>query len=82
MASNFYILQNVIVGILMICSLLLYLRGYKHNHVVFYLQTMTFLGYTIEDPEYRVASLLHGFKISYLEFGISTNMVSIPDGYL
>lgn len=63
--SNFYILQNVIVGLLMACSLLLYLRGYKHNQVVFYLQTMTFLGFTIEDSDYRVASSLNGFKISY-----------------
>jgi hypothetical protein len=76
-----YLVQNVSVGILMIASFVLYLKGFKHNQISFFLQTLAFLGFTVNDPTLSIISFLQGMKVSYYQM-IEGSLISIPDDFI
>lgn len=60
-----YILSIVVVTI----SGALYIKGFKHNQSLFFLQTMSFMGFAIKDPSLLQTVYLYNLKLVY--FGTS-----------
>jgi hypothetical protein len=76
-----YTAQIAAVANFMAIALVLYVRGYKHNQISFFLQTLGFLAFTIDDPEYSIATFLYPMKMAYYQFGERTSIIPMPDGY-
>jgi hypothetical protein len=65
----------------MVVSLVLYIKGYKHNQIPFFLQTLGFLAFTINDPNYSITTFVYALKVAYYQFGEGGSVIPIPDGY-
>lgn len=50
-------------------ALMLNLRGYKHNQIIFYMQTMAFLAYYLGGARFSTAKFLFNMKVTYFKFG-------------
>lgn len=72
---------KVLIIIALVLSFVLYVKGFKHNQTVFFLQTMSFLQFVIKDDQLGMTVLLFQLRYAYFSFG---NLLSslIPSDYL
>lgn len=73
--------QRLLVTLAMVLCLALYMKGYKHNQTVFFLQTLSFLSFTILDPSMKKAIFLSNLRYAYFDYGNPLTSY-IPNGYL
>ena len=57
-----------LVSFFMIVACIINLRGYKHNQIMFYMQTMSFLGYYLGGARFSTSQFLFNMKSSYFKF--------------
>lgn len=55
--------------LLMAIALVINLRGYKHNQILFYHQTLSFLCYYLGGARFDIAQYLFNMKPIYFKFG-------------
>ena len=58
-----------LIAILLIVSAAVYVKGYKHNQSIFFLQILNLLGFIIMDEHYFKAIKLHNIEWIRLNFG-------------
>lgn len=68
------------VFVMVICSAL-YAKGYKHNQIPFFLQTLAFIGYAVKDDQFEMATFLYNLRWSYYDYGNAISGI-IPDLYM
>lgn len=71
----------IVVIIFMVLSLVVSLKGYKHNQTMFYLQTISFFCYYLGDAKFQTAQYLFNTRVSYLRFSSGPFFNLIPDYY-
>jgi hypothetical protein len=65
----------------MLGSLLLYIFGFKHNQIPFFIQTVSLIGFTYSDDTFLYVSALYNLRYSYYAFGNALSGI-IPKDYL
>jgi len=63
------VLEQVLTGLIMIACYPLYLKGFKHNQIIFFLQTLAFMSFTLKDDSYTTVEYLYELRLSYLGLG-------------
>lgn len=71
------------VVITMIVAFGFYIFGFKHNQACYFMQTMSFLSFTISDPGLDTAMFLYNLRYSYYNFS-PYNALSqlVPSDYI
>lgn len=59
----------------------LYILGFKHNQVPFFLQTLGLLAYSIDSSLFDVPRFLCFMRISYYQFGEQPHLRLVPENY-
>lgn len=78
-----YAIASIVVTVFMIVALAIYVLGFKHNQLLFFLQTMGLLAYTLDIAVYyEQATFTYALKAAYYQFGEQPSIAPIPDGYL
>lgn len=67
--------QSAVVALVTLISLLLYLLGFKHNQVPFFLQTLGLLSYTVDNREFSVVRFLYAMRTAYYQYGEPLGLV-------
>jgi hypothetical protein len=52
-------------------SMVIYILGYKHNQITFFLQTLAFIGFILKDNQLQLSIFLYNLKYSYYNFGVA-----------
>jgi hypothetical protein len=76
-----YEVEYALTVVVMVCCMAIYMKGYKHNQIPFFLQTLSFLGLTVEDKKFHMTSFLYNLRWSYYDLGNAISGI-IPDWYL
>jgi hypothetical protein len=63
------IVTSLLIALVIVAALVLYILGFKHNQILFYLQTLALLGYCIDSPDFSVPRFLHSMQLSHYQFG-------------
>lgn len=79
-SPNYKIVWSFVI-IFMIIALWINLKGYKHNQIMFYLQTLSFLPYYLGGARFSTAQFLFNTKVSYFKFGTTPLYNVIPAAY-
>lgn len=61
----------------MVFALVLHLLSFKNNSIVFFLQTMTFIGFVYNDPNLEIAPFLFNMRLSYLQVSTTSDTIKI-----
>jgi hypothetical protein len=75
-------LEQALTVLVMIACYPLYLKGFKHNQVIFFLQTLAFMSFALKDEEYVLVESLYELRLSYLGFGNIFNDTVFAPNYL
>ena len=78
---SYALITKVLTVMTLFVVLAMYLKGFKHNQTVFYLQTMAFLGFVVEDQRLSKTVFLYNLRYSYLMFGNALEDL-IPESYI
>lgn len=70
------------VFIVMILALLLHVYGYKHNQIMFSLQTMSYCVFALYKPSLYHISVLYYLRASYFGFGSGAFVKDFPEFYI
>lgn len=74
-------LEHALVALLMVAFLILFLRGFKHNQGMFFLQTLGLLSFVVTDSNHGVVTQMYELRIAYFGFGGAMREL-IPNHYL
>lgn len=75
-------LEMAFVALLLLISIAIYVRGYKHNQIMFYLQTLAFIAFMLKDDSFDLCVFLFNLSFSYYSFLSNAYGGLIPKGYL
>jgi hypothetical protein len=50
-----------------VIAIILHLLGSKHNGIIFFLQTISFIGFVYNDPKLDIAPFLFNMRLSYFQ---------------
>ena len=67
----------VLAGIGLGMGYFIYIRGYKHNQIIFLLQTLAFAAFKINDINLSNIYFGYNLKFSYYNFGLNQLQKSI-----
>lgn len=80
MSSSLTKAAFALVIIAMVLALTAYMLGHKHNQIVFFLQTMCFLGFILQDSRLEVITMLYNLRVAIYLIEEKSVWV-IPNGY-
>ena len=63
-----WLLEWMTMAVVVLC-MIFYVKGYKHNQSIFFLQTHAFLAFVLLDEERIKTGYLYSLRYSYLNFG-------------
>ena len=65
-----------------LCALVGYIYGYKHNQIAFLLQTLCFMGFSLEDEYKQSIIFLSNLRFSYYQFTEDNPFSKYPETYV
>jgi hypothetical protein len=70
-----------LTGATVIISAILYMLGHRHNHILSFLQLVSFLRFCINNPSWTKFSFLHNLQPAYFYFGHVALQDALPANY-
>ena len=65
----------------LLTALIVTMSGYKHNQVMFFLQTITFAGYYLDDSRIDTTLALHNLRYSFFKLTDAPYFAFFPENY-
>jgi hypothetical protein len=63
---------------IIIIAMIITLKGYKHNQILFYQQTLSFLCYYLGGARFDIAQFLFNMRVVYFKFGNGPIYKAVP----
>jgi hypothetical protein len=76
------IVENVLVSVAIVVAMALYILGNKHNHIMYYIQKICFLGFALQNQSLEMLAFLTNLNFSYFEFGSNALTNSLSSSYI